>query len=637
MAQMNQEFLTVAGLVDIATLGWTSWKAIETVYEGEQQKEPIREIIDKIENNIDFLKRSEEKLLSCFKGLSGNGPPANENELQQVFARFYAESGLNKFSGEGVRKIIQGYQNYQNEDFNNQQQLLSIIINEAINRAIQEIQNGKLFQWGQDPTLDNEILEKAEKIFHSLLQKALSKISLQSRGSQGIVTVTVKTDFLKVENGKVGFDFSEITPAIKKRLKELLDVLNYDAKNKIKKERTYNKKRYDVLFSDDYNNQKYGAWVKDTTLDDVLYLQNFNVSNNTNNTVIDIAIELGRYWGEQTEGLSGSKMRTKTREKQKEVISNRLIKQLLNYLNLPEDIKPGAEKIIRKMVKSSNYEMFYIGGNEKDITGLLGEISTYIAIYHLLNDKYQNRIITWVAQQHSVSGRQLSIDLVLYGIAGIQVKNTSLEWTEINKNGYLVTFEDTSPERIFQKLNIPYMARENLAKILISDDFNIGYVYKGQEYHRRPSGKLHPSITSTWDYRQVEKEIKKLAQEIDLYLKLFTPQFLYMANNDDLRHQLATLNQHVESLTNEQHGNLMYIVATVPFLASNRLEIIKKELENFYNHVSDPSISTSFKMGIERSLDKKPAGDIVSFLNSNRGNRNKIKETKIKYKSSFAF
>ena len=624
---IDERFLSVGGLLEIWEAGKTDYTYLQKEYQFYSQQELIDDIINRITNTINYLQSQEEVLLSNFKGIGGSGHPKDEKELQQVFANFYKNSGLENFSGDSLKKIIEGYEFGGKASREDIDKVINLMMEEALSLA--KVRAYEYMKAEGTDIFPQDLYEKwAEKEIHTLLQTAMNKIDYGSRRYFGAGVALTTATIIKFENKKASFNFSEFTDPIKDRFVELTRTLNKNFKFDTKRIRDRYAKRYNQLFDENYGLN----YIDEYDNNDFLFLQDFKPTQVSENKMSVYAeFELGELWRGYTQGLRTSKAREEVSEKKRKEVSTKIKNKILSLIN--GDVAPGASRIIDIML-AKEPNMFYIGESNTELIGLLGEISAYIAIYHLLDNKYNEQIIQWVATTKA-NKKKLSIDIVIEDIAGINIKHTSLNELEMEDIGHKITFSKAEPEYVLNKLMGDEQSK-HFGDVLTSTSFNTGYRYnigRRMYQHTDNPGK---SYTAAYNYKQVEKMMEELKNDIELFLKLFTPEFLYMANESEGKHQLLVLDEKTQHMV-PGAGNLLYIVATVPFLASTRLITIKKELEEFRSGLSQMTLSSSFQFDLNTKVSKQ-SGDIVDYLNKyGRRNTSNLKKVKTTLTSAYLF
>ena len=390
------------------------------------------------------------------------------------------------------------------------------------------------------------------------------------------------------EGKKIAID--AMTPTIKKRLKTILKLVN---SGKIKE---INKDNYSVLPEIDMTNFK-----TDSDL---------------------IQIDIKSEWLTLTQAMSSNQLEEYLREmpaKERTTFLNEVNDNMKNYicrelgLSGNNEVRKAIDNMLKTKLTGTNdsdkivknmKNMFFVGTSDNEVIGLLGEIAAYAALKKAFGDKVK---LKWAAQALE-GGKQLSIDIVLEKMYGIQVKNTADDLKEADYEagitlGHGISFVDKSAYDVINQLT----DSEALAKVYESSYFNISYII---DHKDRPH-----VIPGSSDFDGIANELVSLRDSIQLFLYRFSPELVYMANDGDEIHQLATLEESLKELK----GNLVYIVGNQPIFASEMLIRIRNQ--NILDKVNGKHIESPEKA---LRISGSKSITIVKYLNGLADNHQTI-------------
>ena len=266
-------------------------------------------------------------------------------------------------------------------------------------------------------------------------------------------------------------------------------------------------------------------------------------------------------------------------------------------------------KIIDYILEEKNYYAFFVGRNENDITGLLGEIQ---GIYYLSKflGGFNEGLIQWRGGTYTGDkSTKPHQDILLNGL-GIQVKNTT---REIFDSFGEVGFTEASIPTILERINISSYAKDVFENFYGTVNFNIEYHYDG----RRKEGTrylpgLRMSDKNAKRFKNERQNLLKYQQDIDNLLSLFGATLMYLDVYED---------------SQKLDANVLFLLGGVAFqtasqILSELLEDIKREEKKF-------RITASYKQ------DK----NIITALNSNTRDPNYSQEVlkNIKLTSAYLF
>lgn len=268
--------------------------------------------------------------------------------------------------------------------------------------------------------------------------------------------------------------------------------------------------------------------------------------------------EMSFSWGATTELLTQSEARLFFKDKQSELnrINQIIVQEIINKCNDSSLIK----KILNHILHSDPYA-FFVGNNEKDITGLLGEIKGMYYLGSILGEDNINKM-KWVGGLHAKDGQKPHRDIILEGM-GIQVKNTAAE------TNYLSTsFSDANIDTFLLNINKEASLGNANVRELVTQYFGLRTF--NVPYHIGRGGKAYEGLGSNPKnntYASLVKQLRDSNDTITRALAIFSASMMYI-NTDEI-------------FSETSDRNVLYFVAGKSFvLASEILTDIKRQIEN---------------------------------------------------------
>lgn len=304
-----------------------------------------------------------------------------------------------------------------------------------------------------------------------------------------------------------------------------------------------------------------------------------------------LSIPFGAQWEKLTNGEKESWAREHldANSTEMEHIKKTITDGIIDTLGLSKH-QAIAHMVIEHMLTTNPY-MFFIGGNEKQMTGLIGEIMSMILFYDLVH-YYPD--FDWAARHTGLSGTQDSADIIIKagtGVevsTGIQIKNSIQDYA-LEIEGAMnntIDFSRVGVDRLGDTLGFDYNTIENLYDTL---DYNIAYGWdttnvKGQDNKYHSHTDFYDSGDS--DFQKQRYQLENLQRRFENLLRLYSGSLLYMAD----------VLQNNKNFYSQNTGNILYMVNLVPFLASDMLEKIYNELVSRQKNKSI-TFSSSFNKG----------------------------------------
>ncbi len=578
----------------------------------------VQHIIDNLENKIKLLKDNEQKFLDMFDCKS-------TQQFKDRVRNYYDYTNLYKFTGSELDVLIKDFSDKIKEDEKQEDALIMrIFYNLAQNTFEKEL--GKDFIKALE---DGEVTESiAQRAQHYLLL-GLSGAgygkggNLGSKGANGLIgskkpIFSVKTgtdgkNYLQPLSRNMTEAFREHLESMKKKMDHSLSKVNKNKKQKILENKELLKGTSTIDFNEDSFTQ---TFVVDWS--DMIQKATTDNSGKSNKIKSHYLAHKG-----DNDALKD--------------FNNTIIEYILNYLNLPTEggLRNFAKKRMQDMCHE-NPALFFIGKSDKALIGVLGEINAVVAITNLLGKKYSSKALQWVGgvNDNSSNSKALpSVDIVLKEIGGlnfgVQIKNTADD-LDFNFSHY-VRFADKSVEKTFEQLGLG--EGNVLRNVYIADTYNvpakrIGNKYEQVDYDTEFEDTL--SQATFLEYVRIDKLIDKIVSELNLFLTLFAPDFLYMSLGEDFKSKLASLN----AATEKTGGNYVYIVGKQVYFAQDILLQLQNDLKALQQlQIEQQQMSFKLEAYFEKIKGDKNKFTIVEAWNTG----SHLSNHTIKLKSGFVF
>lgn len=306
-------------------------------------------------------------------------------------------------------------------------------------------------------------------------------------------------------------------------------------------------------------------------------------------------------WKTQTKGLKPTEARElyPIGSKELDEINSRMTNFIIS--KVPQD-----QNLIREIINyilSQEPHAFFVGGNTKDITGLLGEISGLYYLSKFLGG-FSQKVISWRGGTHTGSaGTKPHQDLLLQDL-GIQVKNS------VEDDVGTVSFAEASIKTMLDKAWLPDYVQNIFMNYYGTQAFNVPYYYNGETYIE---GAPSNASSGFLGFEEWSKKLDGYQGAIDRLLSLSAAFFLYM----DV----------YQGAKNMDANTLYFLGGTMFQTASN---ILKDILENIDKDKHNFNIRASYK---------QDGRNIVTALNegTRSPNYSQVVLDNIELKSSYNF
>ena len=598
---INEKLLTLEGMAEVVESGYKAYEQLSNLSAKENEKELINQTINKLKSYYNSIKKTERKILRAF-GIETSDIETGKQELQKKFLDFYQSSGLTSFSGEELRERVLNYY-----------------------RAIMEKKDRELSAFLNGPFLNRIIQETGEDLSNEEnIRNIILKVFTQFNGD--VKTNTGGTRVIYSYNKKSNKGFINIQDLSLNR-KNIANLIKETGKFKINE--------------------------KDIVVE--------NKQNNEYQITSEIIIDYGASGYTTLSEEEFNKLDMSEKKKMRDILQQEISKIFKGNSESIEEYK----FFLSELITIENLKNFLAGKNVNNVTGILGEISAYIALKKLISNQYKDQI-RWIANEEK-DNKKLSIDFIINKLnIGIQIKNTSLNLDNLKENenkikGLKIDFADADINTIFERLqsmglNIDI---ETIKDVYTSSSFNIPYtyetikggrtIYKKADLSRNPynTKSKNPNTINFIKYKNhgfnsfvgtYEAE-KALIEKINIFFASFAPQFLFMGiKNTNYKNTLINLTNEVEKISN---GNNLYLIAGHPVFASTILQRIINDLEESEKLLHFQLEASLGKTAKDFFEDKKErVTTIVDYKNSNFSDEQKItflRNTGVKFTGSFIF
>ena len=507
--------------------------------------------IERLKNKILFLEAQEYEVLKLFT------PPNDKASITQRIVN-YNNKNFGNFFGINlkdafIREFALAAKSSKNKILREQNSLAEFLVKELSKQVDNSIQ-------------DNEEIKK-------IIADRLNGEILVEVSKNGARIPTRKKDIINIdEDGIPHIIVEELTEPMRRRLQGILDEL----KSNKEESRYPNLKRIDI--------------------------SKFQVDKNSLN------IQTKSEWFNVIRGLAEKEIEQNLKDDPEtwEPIRDAANKKVIDLLcrEVSDDIKPTLRRYLEEMIgKESNKNIFFMGKSANDVTGLIGEIAAVVAIKELTGKTVS---VEWVAHNRDDDNKKVSIDIVLKYCLGINVKNTTTNFSQ--ENGfYDVPFVERSPNEIIEKLL--GSNGEVLGDAFQTSFFNTSYNIVPNRPH------VVAGMNGVFD--NTMRRLQSFRNHLITFLYQFAPELLYMANDEPLEKQLLILDEQLSKQI-QNHGSILYMVGGVPYFPSNMLADLKEDLESLQK---DLNSGTNFRdKSFFLNIGSGSSRTIIDVLNQNASN-----------------
>ena len=539
------DFFTLDGVSEIAEEGRKSFNLLLGMQELDLDN-LVQSTIDHLQQKIDEMEGLEEDFKKSFNCGS------LEEFAQRVEAYYHKDNNLSVFTGGRLKQIVNDFKTQLDEQSAELQQHVIDLFKAFLTQYVQtnfanDILNGK---------------ELSEAMITPILEEFIKMLSNVHIGSGQLRLDVQKARFIS-------------SPKKGKASLQMIANRGTDA-FKVYVEEAY--KQATSQSGITYNGQK------------------IQINSKTKVSTDEVNMSFGINFANIIRS-SGVKMLTKTEiekrlkegtltEEQIDIKNAQIIQLICNELGVEGFYKEYVIKRLEYMLSTNGGRyMFFVGNSFTNLEGILGEINAVVAITHLLGSKYTEAALKWIGSQTNQAGKQPSIDVVVDNLVGgvekakfgFQIKNTMDEL--LPDITHYINFANKDLSTILEHAGISSDAIEN---VYFSDTFNVPYKREGKWYeevgYNTPFSHNDPITKALFDeYVRIDMLIDSIVDDINTYLARFAADFIYMQQDTDFKHVLATLDT---TLTGTKTtGNFCYIVGSQTFFANRMLQGLQKQLE----------------------------------------------------------
>ena len=234
------------------------------------------------------------------------------------------------------------------------------------------------------------------------------------------------------------------------------------------------------------------------------------------------------YTNEKTASAVGENETNNTNSKIKDFILNNSGVSIKN--------RPILEKAIDHVL-SKNKKAFFVGKNEKEITGILGEIQSLFYLYLLVNENIAE--IMWKGGTHTGKNNTKPHQDIVLSDLGIQVKNTTKNL--FNDNDFLVNFKNVKLDKFLDFLELQNTnVRQVFENYFGTYNFNVPYQKKEDNYIE--TKKADESLEAGQQFNTAREILDtSLQTDIDKLLSLFAASLMYLSVKETTEEDKNTL------------------------------------------------------------------------------------------------
>ena len=209
---------------------------------------------------------------------------------------------------------------------------------------------------------------------------------------------------------------------------------------------------------------------------------------------------------------------------------------ILNNSGVSIKNRPILEKAIDHVL-SKNKKAFFVGKNEKEITGILGEIQSLFYLYLLVSEEIAE--ITWKGGTYSGKNNTKPHQDIVFSKLGIQVKNTTKNL--FNDDSFLVNFKNVRLDKFLDFLELQNTnVRQVFENYFGTYNFNVPYQKKDNKYIE--TKKADESLEAGQKFNIARETLDNSLQvDIDKLLSLFATSLMYLSVKETTEEDKNTL------------------------------------------------------------------------------------------------
>lgn len=577
----------------------------------------VDRVISELNAVIEAFKKQQDDFLNMFDCSSAA-------EFETRVRNYYNYNNLIKFTGGQLGAIVKDFKTAQDEETQQIRESLSLMLdNVKSNKGLQESLEEKA-----KSLYGKELSKHAPTYFMQLIAAGLSGADFGGgklggiKGTQGTQAFRGTGKFDESKEEILEVSAAAVTAAFKDHLEKM-------------------KELYWENINTNIEDKNVSQSIKHTK-------QLLNGFTSTKVSSDKATITLGTMWSQELNKLMTDLKNNKNDPKlmgDKLTEFNREIKtKIVDSLNIEDSrVKEFTKRRIEEMI-AADKTIFLIGNSYTQLEGVLGEINTIVALSFLLGKKFMPNIISWVGSQKvGYYKRQPSVDIVLRDIAGIkygiQVKNT-MSNLDVPDVAHEIGFANKSIKQTFNQLGFGSNASSALEDVYVANTYNVPYKKEGkytyvQVGYNTPFVHNDSTAPLFHQYTETDKLIDEIVANMNSFLTMYAPDFLYMGLGDTFKSKLATLSNKLKTLRGVG-GNYVYIVGPKVYFAHDMLSKLVEQLEALKNlNSQEEQMSFKLEAYFGKLEGEKESFNIVSDLN-NFGGKGGSKHT-IKMRSSWLF
>ena len=575
----------------------------------------VDRVISELNAVIEAFKGQQDQFLNMFDCSS-------TEEFEARVRDYYNYDNLTKFTGSQLRAIVNDFKTAQDERIQQIRELLTLMLDNIKSNS----------------SLKDSLEEEAKRLYGAELSKHAPTYFMQLI-SAGLSGVQFGGGILGGQGGLQGTQALKGTGKFDSSGQEILEVSAASVTTAFNRHLKKMEEMYWANINKNTNNLP-------KSVQRTKQLLNGFTTTNVNSNKAEIT--LGVMWSQELNSLMDRMAKNKNNPDliDDELMEfNRKIKnKILDTLNLPDDrIREFAKRRIEEMI-AADKTIFLIGNSPTQLEGVLGEINAVIAISRLLGKNFMPKIISWIGSQKvGHYKRQPSVDIVLSDIAGIkygvQVKNTMTDLDEVDI-AHEIGFANKSIEQTFNQLGFGAEVSNAVEDVYVANTYNVPYKKEGkytyvQVGYNTPFVHNDSTAPLFHQYTKTDELIDEIVANMNMFLTMYAPDFLYMGLGNTFKSKLATLSNKLKSLRGVG-GNYVYIVGPKVYFAHDMLSKLVEQLEALKNlEAQEEQMSFKLEAYFGKLEGEKESFNIVSDLN-NFGGKGGSKHT-IKMRSSWLF
>lgn len=282
------------------------------------------------------------------------------------------------------------------------------------------------------------------------------------------------------------------------------------------------------------------------------------------------------------------------------------------------------------ILKESHLTEFYVGKNEKEVIGFLGELSAlyyFCLLFNTTPNNLESKVgVVWKGGKINPStGKKYHQDLFLRiaeSELGVQVKNTAKDLfagAEMNISFWKVGL----PEFLnrMKKLGLSMSTINALENYFRTYQFNVPYIKETGKYIQRES-------QSNAVFVEDRNNLTNINKDVDILLSIFAASFMYMDISDNLEGQkdrnilflfgggvLKTASQLLRQVRDNLKtiGNPIRITSSISKGGYNIVSSLNNDASNIYKQHKEETMGEGLK---DVKIAAQYTFNLMSFLNN---------------------